>query len=111
MELRALRRNSSFITKEMYHKVGLYKVDFKYMMDLDLFMRLFKLKAKHKYVDVCVLTFRVGGTSSAMSRDYLQERRRLIKENGGNRWDTFLYIGYHRIKWLIKKLYFMIYPK
>lgn len=36
---------SSFISRQVYDKVGLYKVDYKYMMDLDLFIRIYKDKS------------------------------------------------------------------
>lgn len=72
---------AAFITKNMYQKVGEYKTNFKYMMDIDLFMRMNRMGARHKFIDVCVLTFRVGGASSTMSADYIKERRRLIVDN------------------------------
>lgn len=72
---------AAFITKDMYQRVGEYKTNFKYMMDIDLFMRMNRMGARHKFIDVCVLTFRVGGASSTMSADYIQERRRLTVDN------------------------------
>lgn len=102
---------AAFITKQMYNQVGLYKVDFKYMMDLDLFMRLQKMGAVHKFIDVCVLTFRVGGASSSMNRAYIEERKRLIRENGGTDWDVWVYTSYHSIKQFIKRIVFSVWPK
>lgn len=46
--------------------MGGYKVHFKYMMDLDLFIRMYKDEnLKSKIIPVCVDTFRTGGASSS----------------------------------------------
>ena len=83
--------------------MGGYKVHFKYMMDLDLFIRMYKDKnLKSKIIPVCVDTFRTGGASSSPAFKMESERRRLILENGGNAWDVFLFINYHRVKYAIK---------
>jgi len=105
---------AAFITKDMYNRVGDYKVNYKYLMDIDLFMRMNRMGTKHKFIDVCVLTFRVGGASSTMSADYIDERRRLIYDNnrrGGVLLKTVIYGGYHRIKQDIKRLIFTFWPK
>lgn len=94
---------SSFISKRVYNKVGGYKVSFKYCMDLDLFIRIYKDKSiKTKFVDVCVDTFRTGGASSAPAYKFEDERKRLILENGGNWFDVAVYLSYHRAKYAIK---------
>lgn len=73
------------------------------MMDLDLFIRMYKDKnLKSKIIPVCVDTFRTGGASSSPAFKMESERRRLILENGGNTWDVFLFINYHRVKYAIK---------
>lgn len=94
---------SAFISKERYNKVGEYKVDFKYAMDLDLFIRMYKDKElKSKVIPVCVDTFRTGGASSSPAYKMESERKRLILENGGTKWDVFCFINYHRIKYILK---------
>lgn len=102
---------ASFITKRTYQQIGLYKIHFRYLMDLDLFMRLYRVGVKQKFINVCVFTFRVGGTSSTMSKMYIEERKRLIIENGGSRFDVFLYMNYHRLKQMLKNIIFRVYPK
>ena len=83
--------------------------DFKYEMDLDLFVRFYKFKdLKVKMMNVCVMTFRTGGTSSAPAAKMKQERIRLIKENGGNSWDVFVFLGYHQAKYMIKITYWAL---
>lgn len=94
---------SSFISKRCYEKLGGYKVDFKYTMDLDLFVRMYKnLSLKSKIVDVCVITFRTGGASSTAASKIESERKRLVLENGGNLFEANLFIIYHRIKYTVK---------
>lgn len=94
---------SAFISRECYQRIGGYKVDFKYTMDLDFFIRMYKDKnLKSKIIPVCVDTFRTGGASSSPASKMESERKRLILENGGNSWDVSLFINYHRVKYAIK---------
>ena len=94
---------SSFISKKVYDKVGLYKVHFKYMMDLDFFIRMYNDKSiRSKIINVCVITFRTGGASSSSAFKVEQERKLLIKENGGSSMDVLCYVFYHRVKYSIK---------
>ena len=94
---------SSFISKKRYEILGGYKVSFKYAMDLDLFVRMYKDKAlRTKFIDVCVITFRTGGASSSPAYKLEKERIRLVLENGGSRFDACLFATYHRIKYGVK---------
>lgn len=94
---------SSFISRERYKKTGLYKVDYKYAMDLDLFVRMYKDKnLKNKFVDVCVDTFRTGGASSSSASKLRGERKRLIIENDGSKFDAFIYILYYDLRYRAK---------
>lgn len=100
---------SSFITSSLYKKVGLYKIDFKYEMDLDLFVRIYKIKGlRQKMLNICVMTFRKGGTSSASAKKMRNERIRLIKENGGNILDLMIFIGFHDLRYIAKIAYWKI---
>lgn len=94
---------SSFISKKRYEKSGMYKVDFKYAMDLDLFVRMYKDPSlKNKFIDVCVDTFRTGGASSSSASKLRGERKRLILENGGSKWDAFIYLLYTDLRYRAK---------
>lgn len=95
---------SAYITKEAYLKFGVYKVDLKYLMDLDLFVRMYNAGIKSKFIDVCVITFRTGGISSLSQKYQKGERKRLIIENGGNQLQAFIYVKYFQIRYLIKIL-------
>lgn len=100
---------SSFITPALYHRVGLYKIDYTYEMDLELFVRIYKQKdVRIKMIDVCVMTFRTGGTSSASATKMRRERINLIRDNGGNLLDVILFLGYHRIKYIVKITYWAL---
>lgn len=100
---------SSFISKERYKKLGGYKVSFKYAMDLDLFVRMYKDKAlRTKFIDVCVITFRTGGASSTPAYKLEDERRRLVLENGGSKFSASLFVTYHRVKYAIKIIVYTI---
>ena len=94
---------SSFISRKRYEKLGGYKVDFKYAMDLDLFVRMYRDSLlKSRIVDVCVITFRTGGASSSAAAKIESERKRLVLENGGNLFAANLFVFYHRVKYAIK---------
>lgn len=94
---------SSFVSREVYNKVGLYKVNYKYMMDLDLFIRIHKDKSiESKFMDICVVTFRTGGVSLSAASKVESERILMIRENGGSLFDALVYIFYHRCKYAIK---------
>ena len=83
----------------------MYKVDYKYMMDLDLFIRMYKDRTlQSKFINVCVITFRTGGASSSAADKLESERKKMIKDNGGSEFDVFSYIIYHRCKYFIKVL-------
>lgn len=94
---------SAFITRRLYDKVGTYKVSFRNCMDLDLFIRIYKDKSvKTKFLDICIDTFRKGGVSSIPVIKREEESKRLIRENGGNVFDVFIYIMYLRIRYYVK---------
>ena len=97
---------SSFLTPALYKRAGLYKVNYTYEMDLELFVRIYKLKnIKIKMMDICVMTFRTGGTSSAPATKMKAERIRLIRENGGNMFDVIVFLSYHQLRYIAKVVY------
>lgn len=95
---------SAYITKKAYQKFGFYKVDMKYLMDLDLFMRMYSNGIKSKFIDVCVMTFRTGGVSLVSQKYQKSERKKLILENGGSRLQSWIYVKYFQIRYLLKSL-------
>lgn len=98
-----LIHEAAYISRDRYKKSGLYKVDFKYCMDLDLFVRMYRDPSlKVKFIDVCVDTFRTGGASSSSARKLSGERRRVILGNGGNRFQAFIYLRYFDLRYAAK---------
>lgn len=98
-----LNHEAAYISRKRYMTSGLYKVDFKYCMDLDLFVRMYRdPNLKVKFIDVCVDTFRTGGASSSSASKLSSERRRAILENGGNAFQAFVYLRYYDIRYVAK---------
>ncbi len=95
---------SAYISKKAYDKYGLYKADLKYMMDLDLFIRMYNNGIRSKFIDVSIITFRIGGTSSAPEKYLKEERRRIILENGGSKFQSIIYINYFKLRYVTKKI-------
>ena len=82
---------STFVTKKVYDDLGMFKESFKYMMDVDLLMRLYKNNVVFKYVDYDLAAFRLGGTTSNSYKKKKDEVRRLYKENGAiSIWAEFM---------------------
>lgn len=67
---------STFVTLDAYKKFGTYDIDLHYTMDLDFFIRAYKLGAKFKHVDHDIVQFRLGG---ATSTSMLKKRKDYIK--------------------------------
>ena len=67
---------STFVTLNAYKKFGTYDIDLHYTMDLDFFIRAYKLGAKFKHVNHDVVQFRLGG---ATSTSMLKKRKDYIK--------------------------------
>ena len=53
-----------FIRKDAYEKYGMYDLSFRYMMDVELLCRFYKLGAKFVHLDQNLAKFRLGGTTS-----------------------------------------------
>jgi len=94
---------ASFITKKAYDKYGVYK-DYKYLMDLDLFIRLYYGGAKFKFINKAIVIFRLGGVSSDSESLKKEERRRVIIENGGSKLQANIYVLFHKVKKVMKKV-------
>lgn len=94
---------SSFISRKRYDLVGEYRLDFRYAMDLDFFIRMYKDKALvSKFMDICVITFRAGGASSSSALMIEGERKKLVIDNGGSEFSAVIFILYHRMKYSVK---------
>lgn len=74
----------TFVTKAAYGRWGGYKTDVRYIMDMDLLFRLYKVGCKFKYVPYDIAVFYSGGATSDPFYKKISERYRVIRENGGS---------------------------
>jgi glycosyltransferase involved in cell wall biosynthesis len=72
---------STFVTKEVYLKYGMYKDTFKIAADYEFLLRLYCNKIKFFKVDGVFANFRDGGISSSFTWTNLKENIRARKEN------------------------------
>ena len=83
---------TTFITKKAYEEYGVYDLEFKLAMDLDLLRRFYRKGAKFKKVDGVLGRFNVGGLSTIAGNEKgFEERRKVIRKNGGLRVHILLY--------------------
>lgn len=82
LKKRIICHQSTFVKKDIYKEFGLYKESFKYMMDVDLLLRLYKNKVRFKYVDAELAVFRLGGVTNNSFLRKISEVKRLYVENG-----------------------------
>lgn len=94
---RIVCHQGTFITKKAYEQYGTYKEHFKYMMDVDLLIRLYESGAKFKYIPAELAMFRMGGVTSSSFLKKTGEIERLFRENGAGR----LYAKAHVLLFII----------
>ena len=75
----------TFISKWAYEKYGGYKIDFKFMMDLDLLIRFYEAGVKFKYIPAELAMFRLGGVTDSLFFKKLKELERMYLENGAGK--------------------------
>lgn len=81
---RKICHQSTFVLKKVYDEFGAFKTDFKYMMDADLLIRLYRNKVAFKYIAVNLAVFRLGGVTDTSFMKKLPEVRKLYRDNGAN---------------------------
>lgn len=80
-----INHQATFITKKAYQKYGVFKINYRYMMDQDLLIRFYTQGAKFKYIDAEMAVSRCGGvTDHTNFKKGLKEYLSMIKENGGS---------------------------
>jgi len=94
-----------YISMNAFNKWGLYDVNFKYIMDLELLRRFMYNGAKQKYVPEVVGYFRKGGTSSARVGKRVKEHWNVVTRYGGTNFDAFLYILHLYVKQFVKDIW------
>lgn len=93
-----------FITPQAYRKYGMYRVEIKYPMDLELLLRFYLAGAKMKQMDVDVAKFRMGGATSTPITKKKQDYMNVVLYNGGKQWQATVYYLYLYTRDLIKRI-------
>lgn len=104
--LNHIGHQSTFIRKIAYEKYGTYDTDCRFVMDFDLLLRFQNAGTKWKKIDSTLAFYTLGGvTFSQYNRKRMEETKRVIKKNGGNRFliQTFFIVKYLRL--LASKLF------
>lgn len=78
-----------FIARKAYEKYGVYSLEFRYCMDVDLLIRFCKAGAKVIHIDKELTKFRIGATSSDPAFKKKGDIKALVKNNGGTKMDFF----------------------
>lgn len=94
--------NATYITKNAYEKYGLYDISFRYIMDIDLFVRYYKSGAKFFRINENLVFFRLGGISQVQNKAKWNEYKKVIRGNGGSKFQEFIFIGYLKLRMFIK---------
>lgn len=92
-----------YITKEAFEKFGMYDVEMRYCMDMELLRRYTVLGALTKHVPEVCGYFRKGGASQTTNVRKAQECEIIIKRYGGNVWDICLIRFYSYIHKTLKR--------
>lgn len=85
---------ATFVKKSCYEQYGDFKLNYKYIMDLEILRRFYKCGATFKFIDEELAKFRMGGITADTEKIKTNERKQLIKDYGGNQFDLFIYIMY-----------------
>lgn len=83
----SVTHQSRFIRKDAYERFGLFQVEMRYMMDIDLLCRFYKKGAVFQLVDAPLAMFRSGGTTNDTIYKKKEDYRMFVKNYGGSKWD------------------------
>jgi glycosyltransferase involved in cell wall biosynthesis len=93
-----------YITKAAYKKYGFYNINFRYLMDLDLVMRMYQNGAEFKEIPEILAVFQLGGVSQNSTPRLWEERRHVILNNGGSKLDVLVWLLYMRLRIFVKSM-------
>ena len=79
---RVVCHQGTFVARKVYEKYGVFKEHFRYMMDVDLLIRLYEAGVKFKYIPKELAMFRLGGVTSSLFLKKTGELERMFRENG-----------------------------
>ena len=83
----SVTHQSRFIRRDAYERFGMFQVEFKYMMDIDLLCRFYHRGAVFQLVDAPLAQFRLGGTTNDPIYKKKEDYRLFVKNYGGSVWD------------------------
>lgn len=100
---------STFVKKEAYQKWGSYRIEFKYMMDVDLLYRFYFSGAKFKYIDASLAVFRTGGRTADAWSEKLGEYKQMLLFNNFPKWLIIVRIACFVVYNVIKQWCFKVF--
>lgn len=100
-----ISHQGTFVRKDAYDRYGVFNIEYKYSMDLDLLMRFERLGAKFKYIDYTMAYFTMGGLTFTK---YTKERRiqteKILRSHGARDIDIWMFRIIKYSKVLIKEI-------
>lgn len=106
--IRSVCHQGMFVSKTAYERYGMYRVDFRYMMDAELLHRFYRNGATFKYVDSELAIFRLGGVTNDDYTKKMDELKLMYKTNGASTilvyQHVFAFIFRQKLKQLVVKV-------
>ena len=101
---RHIAHQGAYISRECYHKYGLYDTNIRWPMDLEYLMRVYTRGGTFRHADIDTALFISGGTTNSNSilkkkKDYIY----LVKKNGGNSLQAWIFYLFLVATQVIKK--------
>lgn len=83
----SVTHQSRFIRRDAYERFGMFQVELRYMMDIDLLCRFYRQGAVFQLVDAPLAMFRLGGTTNDPIYKKKEDYRLFVRNFGGTEWD------------------------
>ena len=93
-----VKHPATYIKRIAYEKYGNYDPRFKYAMDTELLLRMYRQGAKFKYVDHEFTFFQAGGASDTHLIDGLKETGYIAKSAGENNVQIMIHLMYKFVR-------------
>lgn len=101
---------STYISKSAYERFGGYGIDYKVVMDFELMLRFSRYNAKFMKINENLAVFRLGGISQTSSKRRIKEMKRAMLENEHNKFNTYIFILYVRLRSLMRNILNLVNP-
>ena len=102
---RHIAHQGRYVSKRAYDKWGTFDVRLRYSMDADLLIRLYKAKAEFKYINHDSALFRLGATTADDLFKKKNDRKLLVKNNGGGYWAFYQEWTFLLFRNIVKKIF------